>query len=293
MGNVRKVGSKVPSSPFVSRGRGSMCFLSSAFTLIELLVVISIITLFIALLLPLIKRARESGRVVACMSNLRQIGIGFSLYASDFERSFPFRRTSNSTKFWADDMVPYNLVGKVWVCPTSNGQNWSEVCGRIVPMMTDFRGTPPGDSAWNINGQCQGAGTWDYAYNWRSFGPTDRQGLPLESVDGPWESEEGERFEPAEVMMVGEGTQTHDRNFRHINDSGQYVFSWADLMNEGPSRRHSCGSNAVFADGHAKYVHQKQLLQHGEWWGAGNGDDRLGAPGFGPYRPLGPAISCE
>ena len=82
---------EVPSSPFVLRGRSSMCFLSCAFTLIELLVVISIVTLLIALLLPAIKRARESGRVVACMSNLRQIGIGFSLYASDFERSFPFR----------------------------------------------------------------------------------------------------------------------------------------------------------------------------------------------------------
>ena len=297
-----KVGSKVPSSPFVSRGRGSMCFLSCAFTLIEFLVVISIVTLLIALLLPAIKRARELGRVLACMSNLRQIGIGFELYASDFERSFPFRRTDNNTKFWADDMVPYDLVGKVWVCPTSNGENWSENCGRIVPMMTDFRGTPPGNVTWNINGQCMGAGTWDYAYNTRAFGPTinqyrssnDPHRNRLESADGPWESVEGERFGPADVMVVGEGTMTHDRNFRDVSDSGQYIFSWMDVANEGPSRRHSCGSNAVFADGHAKYVHQEELLQHGEWWGAGNGGNgAFNTPGFGPYTPPGPVIGCE
>ena len=280
--------------PIVQLHRRSHRCLRYAFTLIELIVVIAILTLLIALLLPAIKRARESGRVVACTSNLRQIGIGFSLYASDFERSFPFRRTADDAKFWADDMVPYDLVGKVWVCPTSSGENWSEVCGRIVPMMTDFRGTPPRDVAWNINGQCLGAGTWDYAYNTRSFGPTDGESNQLETADGPWESQEGERFGPGEVMVVGEGTQTADRNFRDISDSGQYVFSWADLANEGPSRRHDCGSNAVFADGHAKYIHQEELLQHGEWWGAGNGGDgNFRTPGFGPYTPLGPALGCE
>lgn len=55
------------------------------FTLIELLVVISIIALLVAILLPALKAAREAARVSVCLSNLRQIGIGYHMYANDFD----------------------------------------------------------------------------------------------------------------------------------------------------------------------------------------------------------------
>src|SRR2546423_400501 len=55
-----------------------------AFTLVELLVVIAIIGILAALLFPALGAAKERARRTACCNNLRQIGIGSNIYASDF-----------------------------------------------------------------------------------------------------------------------------------------------------------------------------------------------------------------
>ena len=57
----------------------------SGFTLIELLVVISIIALLIAILLPTLESARDAARKSVCLSNLRQVGIGLHVYATDHD----------------------------------------------------------------------------------------------------------------------------------------------------------------------------------------------------------------
>lgn len=67
------------------------------FTLIELLVVIAIIAVLMAILLPALSSAKERGRQVACVGNLRQIGIGTFGYIGDFNEYIP----PNGNPTWA------------------------------------------------------------------------------------------------------------------------------------------------------------------------------------------------
>src|SRR3954454_24273380 len=87
----------------------------SAFTLVELLVVIGIIAVLIAILLPGLNAARRQSRSVKCLSNLRQLGIGFQMYAQTFNGKWPVvRHDPGNTTYpvpsslrWQDRVVEF------------------------------------------------------------------------------------------------------------------------------------------------------------------------------------------
>ena len=106
--------------------------IKNAFTLVELLVVIGIIALLIAILLPSLAQAREAARSIACLSNLRQIGVAIISYANDNRGGPPIGHWNwgSSTATWMTLINPYlGGIGdtgatiqsrtRVYLCPSA------------------------------------------------------------------------------------------------------------------------------------------------------------------------------
>ncbi|MEM1027635.1 MAG: prepilin-type N-terminal cleavage/methylation domain-containing protein [Planctomycetota bacterium] len=111
------------------------------FTLIELLVVIGVIALLIGILLPVLGKARASGRAIASASNLRQWGTGMALFSTDENDRLP----------WDGEDAPGDTAGTA-AKPT---YDWDEWYANAIPPYLGYRefreflpndGTPDGNS---------------------------------------------------------------------------------------------------------------------------------------------------
>jgi len=77
---------------------------NSSFTLIELLVVVAIIAILAAMLLPALRQAREQGKRVSCMNQLRQVSVGLMMLADENDGWMATAVTGNN---WWVAVGPY------------------------------------------------------------------------------------------------------------------------------------------------------------------------------------------
>lgn len=200
----------------------------TAFTLIELLVVIAIVSILAAILFPVFARARENARRASCQSNLKQMALGFLMYAQDYDERLPTVTNNISGTFvWPNNQIsglaywnlkvyPYVKNTQVFNCPSANFR-WG--------------GGPDSGLAYGASANLM------YA--------VDDVGPHIASI-----------VYPAQTIMVADSANTINHN------AGNYTIQ-SNYNTSAPARgfisyRHLEGGNIAFTDGHVKWFSIKR-----------------------------------
>jgi prepilin-type N-terminal cleavage/methylation domain-containing protein/prepilin-type processing-associated H-X9-DG protein len=202
------------------------------FTLIELLVVIAVIAVLMSVLMPALHRAREQGKRAACLSNVKQFGICWVLYADENDQ---------------------RIVNSCTVENTEGHNNTTEPCWLY------FR--PEWNTDQRIDGIRRGA-MWPYVNQLKiykcgtgirgevnTYAIVDAMNGAMVSIPGVpknvYVKNKSLIARPGERIVYLDEGKTSTQSWTIYYDRE----SWWDL----PPTRHGHGTNVNFADGHAEY----------------------------------------
>ena len=145
--------------------------MNKRFTLVELLVVIAIIALLAGMLMPAVAKVRNYAHSIYCRNNLRELGIAFQSYMTDYKDNMPLIAAMPSLGIsdpsflrLCDIMVPYvgDSTSKVFRCPADFGP----ATPGVVTDSTDDNGNTTTSTASSSN---TGAGSSEFINEGSSY----------------------------------------------------------------------------------------------------------------------------
>ena len=273
------------------------------FTLIELLVVIAIIAILAAILFPVFQSVRENARRTQCLSNIKQISLGYAQYYQDSDEvlpglfytspvpiTFPGETTPRTTYTWVEYLDPYTKSHGIYHCPDAGPTD--NVLVGTATYIADYAllpgrpGYSGGTGARGTAGAGGGQGTQDCPYSQypsSTINGTVVQDFKLAQIARPTESmlfTEGylgysassgflERFFFARHRISSTAPSMGDQIRTSMTSSGCPGYD-ANPPALAPYFRPDSGMNVGFVDGHAKYMkrgqHQEKIQQADGTW---------------------------